>query len=174
MIESSRTRLPLGVLYAALAALLLWALAYRIPMTLEMLAIAWHPSTVPATPLVPDWPDGFVQSTSREIDKVATPPLKRRDRIVSIDGEPFQNPAQVVRRFRTAGRGAHVAIVAARSDGHGGETTIGSDVLVRSIGDAEHITAFRVLAIALGLIMPWIGLGVGFWVTAVRPRDPAA
>ncbi|HEX4823021.1 MAG TPA: SpoIIE family protein phosphatase [Candidatus Polarisedimenticolaceae bacterium] len=174
MSESSRTRLPLGVLYAALAALLLWVLAYRIPMTLEMLAIAWHPSTVPATPIVPDWPDGFIQSTSREIDQIATPPLKRRDRIVSIDGEPFETPAQVVRRFRTAVPGTHLAVVVSRSDGHGGETTIPSSVLARSVGDAAHITAFRVLAIALGLIMPWVGLGVGFWVTAVRPRDPAA
>src|SRR5215470_28418 len=159
MIESPRTRLPLGVLYAALGALLAWTLGYRIPMTLEMVRIAWHPSAVPATPLVPDWPDGFVQSVSREIDKAASPPLKRRDRLVSIDGAPFETPGQVVRHFRAAGRGAHVTIVAARSDGHGGETTVTSDVLVRAVGDAEHITAFRVLAIALGLIMPWIGLG---------------
>jgi sigma-B regulation protein RsbU (phosphoserine phosphatase) len=161
-------------LYASLGALLVWVAMYRIPMTLEMLDIAWRPATVPATPIVADWPDGIVTFTAREIDQMASPVLRRGDRIVSVDGAPYETPAQLAQRFRAAGLAGHVAIGAVRQDASGHEEEVASDVLVRSVGQAEHILAFRVLAVVLGLVMPWVCLAVGFWVTAVRPRDPTA
>jgi len=166
-------RVPLAGLYAVLGVLLVWVALYRIPMTGAMFDVVFRPDALPATPLLVDWPDGNVRFTAPDIDRLSDPPLQRRDRIVSIDGIPFETPAQVAQRFRAAGVGGHVTVVALRA-ADGQELTITSDVRMRSVAEAEHIMAFRVLAVVLSLFMPWLCLAVGFWVTAVRPRDPAA
>jgi sigma-B regulation protein RsbU (phosphoserine phosphatase) len=168
MHDHARTRIPLVVLYGALGAVFVWVMLFRIPMTLAMLDIALRPATVPATPLLAGWPDGDVQFTARDIDQVATPPVRRDDRILAIDGAPYRAPAQLVRTFRAAGVGGRVSLSVSRD----GPFT--SEVTVRSVADADHIVSIRVLAIVLGLLIPWLGLAVGFWVAAVRPRDPMA
>jgi phosphoserine phosphatase RsbU/P len=163
-----------GVLYGLLALLFAWTCLYRVPMTAAMCDIAFRPASVVATPLLVGWPDGVVEYTARDIDRMSNPPIRRTDRLVSIDGVPFTTPADAAQRLRAAGIGGRATVALARKEETGTETSFTSEVSIRSVAQADHVLAIRVLIFVLCIVMPWLCLIVGYWVAAVRPRDPLA
>lgn len=109
-------RLPLGVLYGLLGLLFAWAAAYRLPMTRDLFTHVFRPREVIATPFMVDWPDGVIQFTATDLDEHAAPPLRRGDRVVSIDGRPFRTGGEVLRRAAALGpQGTMLVFVAADS-----------------------------------------------------------
>lgn len=167
-------RIPLGLLYGLLGVVFVWAVAFRVPMTAELLAIVFRPETAVATPFLTDWPDGVIQFTARDLAERSSPPLQRGDRVVSIDGEPYRANWGLLRRAAALGPHGDLHLVIARKAAAGGEAQIASTVGLRSIAAGKYSLAGRVLAAVLGLFLPWLCFLVGFWVAAVRPRDPVA
>jgi sigma-B regulation protein RsbU (phosphoserine phosphatase) len=167
-------RVPLGVLYGLLLLLFVWAVAYIVPMTRDMVDIAFRPATVVANPFLADWPDGIVQFAARDLDQRSVPPLQRGDRIVSIDGRPFHAGWELSRRVAGAGTRGTLHVVVARKPPSGIEEEIASTIALRSVAEGEGALAFRALIGVVGLLMPWVCVLVGFWVAFVRPRDPVA
>jgi sigma-B regulation protein RsbU (phosphoserine phosphatase) len=167
-------RLPLSVLYGLLGLLFVWAAAYRLPMTRDVFTIVFRPGEVVATPFLADWPDGVIQFTAADLDEFAAPPLRRGDRVVSIDGLPFRTAEDVLRRAAALGPRGTMHVVVARKTPAGAEERIVSTVALRSNAAGRTNLASRVFIAILGIVVPWLCLLVGFWVAAVRPRDPVA
>ena len=174
MERSEGKRIPLGVLYGLLGLLFLWAAALRIPMTAELYKIIFRPATTVATPFLADWTDGGIQVRTRDLGERSSPPLQRGDRLVSIDGVPFRSRVDIVRRATELGPHGTMQAVAIRKGGDGKEQEVVSTVRLRSIAEGKNPIAGRVLLVILGLFMPWLCFLTGFWVAAVRPRDPVA
>jgi sigma-B regulation protein RsbU (phosphoserine phosphatase) len=167
-------RLPLGVLYGFLGLLFIWALAYILPTSRDVLAVVFRPATVAATPFLAEWPDGELEFTSPDLEERSVPPLRRGDRLVSVDGQPFHANWEIARRVKAAGPTGTLHVVVARKTKAGAFEEISSTVTLRSIAEREGSRALRALAAVAGLLMPWVCVLVGFWVAAVRPRDPLA
>ena len=167
-------RIPLSVLYSLLGLLFVWAAAFIVPMTRDVFMIVFLPATSVDTPFVTDWPDGVLQIVARDLKEQSAPPLKRGDRIVSIEGQRFRANWQVARLVADAGPRGTLRLVVARSLPGGAEAEIASTLTLRSVADGEGSFAIRVLVAVLGLLMPWVCFLVGFWVAFVRPRDPLA
>jgi len=174
MERSDGKRIPLGVLYGLLGLLFAWTVAYRVPMTGELLSIVFRPTTTVATPFVADWPDGVIQLRTRDLDEHSSPPLRRGDRLISIDGRPFRSNVEWLRRLVELGPQGTMHVVVARTSNDGSEASIASTLTLRSIAGGKNPVAARVLIVILGLSLPWLCVVIGFWVAAVRPRDPVA
>jgi len=167
-------RIPLGVLYAVLGILFVWATAYILPMTRDFVKVVFRPTTTVGTPVLAAWPHGELISIARGLDRYAVPPLQRGDRVVSVDGQPFKASWDISRRVVAAGIGGTLHLVVARKTVAGTEEQIASTITLRSIAEGEGSRAFRALIAVVGLLMPWVCFLVGFWVAFVRPRDPQA
>lgn len=166
-------RMPLWVLYTLLGLLFVWSGAYIIPMTLEVVPYVVRPAMKVATPFIADWPDGEIKGLGRGLDAHATPPLKRGDRLVSLNGEPFTTSWQVAQRVNQAGPQGRLDAVVKRGEGDK-EETFASTINLCSFAEIEGSIALRGLSVFLGIVLPWVCFLVGFWVAAVRPRDPMA
>jgi len=167
-------RIPLGVLYAVLGLLFVWAVAFIVPMTRDVFEVIFRPAAVAANPFLTDWPDGIVRFVARDLDRRSTPPIRRNDRIVSIDGEPFRAQWAIARRVAAAGPRGTLNVVVARQAPGGAEEAFASTVALRSFAESESSFALSALLAVVGFLMPWVCFLVGFWVAFVRPRDPLA
>jgi sigma-B regulation protein RsbU (phosphoserine phosphatase) len=161
-------------LYGLLGLLGIWALAYILPTSRDVIAVVFRPATVVATPFLADWPDGELQFTSRDPEARSVPPLRRGDRLVSVDGQPFRTNWEIARRVKAAGTRGTLHVVVVRKTETGAFEEIASTVALRSTAEREGSLALRAVAAVVGLLMPWVCVLVGFWVAAVRPRDPLA
>jgi sigma-B regulation protein RsbU (phosphoserine phosphatase) len=161
-------------LYGLLGLLFIWALAYIVPTSRDVIAVVFRPTTVVATPFLAAWPGGELQFTSRDLGQRSVPPLRRGDRLVSVDGQPFRANWEIARRTNAAGPTGTLRVVVARKTKDGATEEIASTVSLRSTAEREGALALRALAAVVGLLMPWVCVLVGFWVAAVRPRDPLA
>ena len=165
---------PSTVLYGLLAALFAWAGLYRVACTIDMTRLVLHPESTLGTLFLADWPDGPITFTAPDIDQRADPPIRKGDRLVSVDGEPYRNPPQLAAAFARAGvRGSIQAVVARRGD-DGTEEEIASTVRLRSVAEGRKEVPSRLLVVVLVILMPAVCFLVGFWVAAVRVRDPMA
>ena len=171
---SSPRRIPAVVLYVAYALLLAWALSYRIPYTIDVVRMARDPFGVPASPFVASWPSQKIRELPKNIAETSSPPLAVDDRVLSIDGAPYRIRADVDRRVagKRVGDTIEIGIERVRPDG-----TVGPITSVATLGatpDVAGAVPFRILLVALGLFLPWLCFGLGFWVVLARPRDPLA
>jgi sigma-B regulation protein RsbU (phosphoserine phosphatase) len=167
-------RIPIAWLYAALVLLFVWAMMFRIPMSMSNVDTAFRPDVTQATAMIVGWPDLTLDDWSRDFDKLTTEKLLRGDRLLTIDGQTLTTPAAVVRYLKRLGVGGTVDLVVARKHDDGREERIASTLKLQSVAQAEHALGLRVLVVLMCLVMPWLSLAVGFWVAAVRPRDPMA
>jgi phosphoserine phosphatase RsbU/P len=166
--------MPLGALYALLGLLFAWAAAYIVPATRDVIDTVFRPAVTVGVPFLVDWPAGNLLALSRDLDRKAVPPLKRGDRILSIDGQPFRASWDVVRCATAAGPHGTLHVVVARPVPGGGEETVASTVSLRTVAEGDGSGALRALIGVVGLLMPWVCFLTGFWVAFVRPRDPLA
>lgn len=174
MNENGPKRVPLGVLYGLLAALFVWCAAYRIPFSLDMLRIVFDASHVAGAPFTVDFPEPLVDSTAKSLDLRATPPIKKGDHVVKIEGVPLGDGPTLERTVRLLGPGATLHATLARPDAGGVERTFETSVPIVSLADPTTTPPRRILILILALALPLLCVGLGFWVVAVRPRDPVA
>jgi sigma-B regulation protein RsbU (phosphoserine phosphatase) len=167
-------KLPLGLAYGALALLFVWAAAYRIPSTADLIRTIIRPQDEVAAPMLVAWPDGIVLTAPKDLLERSEPPVQLGDRLVSVAGRPFRQPKDLSGAFTTAGPHGSVPLVVARKGSDGRERTFDVLMRMRSVAEGPHSTSVRVLFAVLGVFMPWVCFLVGFWVAAVRPRDPLA
>src|SRR5260221_2780154 len=174
MERSDGKRIPLGVLYGLLGVLFAWSVAYLIPMTRDVLALVFRPAATVGMPFLVGWPDGELLSLARGLDLRSVPPLRRGDRIASIEGQPFRTPWDFSRRVQAEGIGGTLHVAVARKTPSGTDEEFVSTISLRSVADSEGSGALRALFAVVGLLMPWVCILLGFWVAFARPRDPLA
>lgn len=85
-------RIPLAVLYGLLGLLFVWAIAYLLPASRDVFDIVFKPAVTVSRPFIPDWPAGRLSALSRDLDRRSVPPIRRGDRIVEVEGQPFSAP----------------------------------------------------------------------------------
>ena len=94
--------------------------------------------------------------------------LRLGDRVVSIDGRSVEGLKDQALALRSKHPGQQIAISGWR-DGRAEKHLV---TLAPASLDSGLFTQLFV-AVAR-LLMPWLCVGLGFWVAAVRPRDPNA
>src|SRR5262245_48539047 len=162
MEPSSRQRVPISILYAAYAAMLLWAGLYVVPYTLDIVRIVATPEKVAGVPFIAKWPDQVVYQTS-------TAAILKKDRVVSLDGAQYRQRPDLEQRVRSKGPGSSLDVVVER-----GDAAIVTPVRVELRQLPAQPMAFAIRLVALDVIMPLLCFALGFWVTLARPRDPVA
>jgi sigma-B regulation protein RsbU (phosphoserine phosphatase) len=167
-------RARLSTLYGLLAILFAWSAAYLVPMTANVLRAVFRPNTAVAIPFHPEWPGGELHFLARDFAECSVPPLQQGDRLVSFDGRPFRTECELMQQVVAQGPHGRLQVVVLRKLPNGTEEEIASTVSLRSFAEIPGSVGFRALAGFLGLLMPWVCFLVGFWVAAVRPRDPMA
>ena len=161
--------------YLALTVLLAIAAGYQALVTRDILRVVLHPESTYQFPFEVDPATG-------EIDYLlqgAKAGLHNGDLVLSIDGVPYTGthvldeavahpPADRILTVVVRHRGTDLPAAGAAA-----ELTVRVPLqTVRQSGDntAGRI-AFRLM---LYVAMPWFCIVLGFWVAAVRPRDPVA
>lgn len=162
MEPSSPHRVPVKLLYAALAAVVLWSGLYRVPYTIDVVRIVFQPQTVAQVPFTTSetfWPARQVVNTNESS-------IAQGDRVVEVDGAPYRHRADLERRVRLKGPGGVVEVALERQ----GEPVVAA-VNLRPLGRPPLP---RLQLVVVDIFMPLLCFGLGFWVTLVRPRDPVA
>src|SRR5262249_12927245 len=167
-------RVPLGLALGALALLLAWAAADRIPSTTDIPRLLLRPEDQVSTPILTDWPDGVIQFAAEDLGKRSDPPIRKGDRIVSVAGRPYRQEKDPLVAFEAAGPHGSVPLEVVRKEADGRETTFGTTLRLRSVAEGPHRASVDALFVVLGVFMPWVCLLVGSWVAVARPRDPLA
>src|SRR5262245_56822821 len=158
----SRQRVPISVLYAAYAAMLLWAGLYVVPYTLDIVRIVATPEKVAGVPFIAKWPDQVVYQTS-------TAAILKKDRVVSLDGAPDRQRPDLEQRVRSKGPGSSLDVVVER-----GDAAIVTPVRVELRQLPAQPMAFAIRLVALDVIMPFLCFALGFWRTLGGTRGPRA
>ena len=146
--------------YAALAAVFAIAVTAQTTYTIDVLrSLAGSYPQKPFTAGAPwptlDWVDGSGRAAG----------LRVGDRIVSLAGRVPRGSADLAQPLRERRTGDTLPVVVER----GG---IQYEHMVR-LGRAQTATG-TVIAVITWLFTPWLCLALGFWVTALRPRDGRA
>src|SRR5580765_1663756 len=95
--------LPLGVPYALLGLMFVWAIAYLLPETGAVFDVVLRPASTVGVRFIVGGPHGEIVAASRDLERRSHPPLRRGDCIVAVDGAPFRAGWDVSRRVDAAG-----------------------------------------------------------------------
>jgi sigma-B regulation protein RsbU (phosphoserine phosphatase) len=154
--------------YACLA--LLFALASVYQIRAVMFAFPnYFQLKVAAFPFVADYEKGravlrFVTKSARQCG------LRNNDILLAVNGHPLTGLAVFGEAIRTAKPGETLTVQFL----HPGETVPRSVAIPAEQATAPPISLSAASLLALKLVVPSFCILLGFWVTAVRPRDPSA
>src|SRR5580658_7441360 len=159
---------PPTLQYICLALLFALASAYQIRSAMYAFPNYFH-LKVAAYPFVPDYQKGrpvleFVTRSARQSG------LQNNDILLVVNGRPVTGLAVFGEAIRIARPGDPLAVQVLRP----GETTPRSASIPLEQATAPRISWPGVSILAVKLVMPTFCILLGFWVTAVRPRDPSA
>ncbi len=147
-------------LYPALAALFAFAVTSQITYTIDV--VRNLRGDYPQKPFAATGPEPvitFVNAAARQAG------LRIGDRLVSIAGRAPEGTADLVQPVRARHPGDVLPVVIERN----GRAESHDIVLT----PANTMTS-PVIAVVTWLFTPWLSLALGFWVTALRPRDNRA
>src|SRR3984957_5183314 len=163
-----RAKNPPILQYVGLALLFALASAYQIPSAMFAFPNYFHLKAA-AYPFVPVYENGrpalqFVTGSARRAG------VQNNDILLAVTGLPFTGLAVFGEAIRTAKPGDALTVQFLRP----GETTPRSATIPLEQVTAPPISLHAASLLALKLVVPTLCILLGFWVTAVRPRDPSA
>ncbi len=154
-------------LRAGLMLFLLVAVPYHVRSAWDIVNGLWR--TEAAGPRSPFQPRGYaLEVQSVELEAKAGG-LAEGDRLIALDGRPYRGIADVA----DAVVGRKVGDTLTVEFERGGERHTAGIRLERPIRTFGRASG-AVLALVLGIVLPFLCLGLGAWVVLVRPRDPLA
>jgi phosphoserine phosphatase RsbU/P len=154
--------------YVCLALLFALASVYQIRSVMYAFPNYFH-LTVDAYPFVADYEKGrpvlqFVTKSARQSG------VRNNDILLAVNGRPLTGLAVFGEAIRTAKPGETLTVQFLRP----GEAAPRSATIPLEQATAPRISLPAVSLLALKLVVPTFCILLGFWVTAVRPRDPSA
>jgi phosphoserine phosphatase RsbU/P len=154
--------------YLCLALLFALASVYQIRSAMYAFPNYFH-LKVAAYPFVPVYAKGraglqFVTRSARQAG------LQDNDILLAVNGRPLTGLAVFGETIRTAKPGETLTVQFLRP----GETAPRSATIPLEQAAAPRISLPAASLLALKLVVPTFCILLGFWVTAVRPRDPSA
>ena len=88
--------------------------------------------------------------------------LRRGDRVIAIEGLAPRGAAEMAQAVRVKHPGDRVAITVS--------ATAGPSIFC----PLQPLSIWWSFALIILIFMPWLSILLGFWVAAMRPRDPRA
>jgi phosphoserine phosphatase RsbU/P len=163
-----RAKNPPILQYVFLALLLALASAYQIRSAMYAFPNYFH-LKVAAYPFTPDYENGrpVLQSVSESARQSG---VQNNDILLAVNGRPVTGLAVFGEAIRTAKPGDTLAVQVLRP----GETTPRSVTIPLVEAAAAPISLPAASILAMKLVVPTFCILLGFWVAAVRPRDPSA
>jgi sigma-B regulation protein RsbU (phosphoserine phosphatase) len=163
-----RAKNPAILQYVCLALLFALASVYQIRSVMYAFPNYFH-LTVAAYPFVADYEKGrpglrFVTTAARQSG------VRNNDTLLAVNGRPLTGLAVFGEAIRTAKPGETLSVQFLRP----GETVPRSATIRLEQATAPPISLSGASLLALKLVVPTFCILLGFWVTAVRPRDPSA
>jgi sigma-B regulation protein RsbU (phosphoserine phosphatase) len=154
--------------YVCLALLFALASAYQIRSTMYSFPSYFH-LRVAAYPFYPSFVNGrpltlFVGSTAQRAG------LKENDILLALNGKPFTGLAVFGEAMRHAKPGDLLTVTVLTP----GDTTPRNATLFLGQATSPRVAWATLSLLAIKLVMPAFCILLGFWVAAVRPRDPSA
>ena len=163
-----RAKNPPILQYVGLALLFALASAYQIRSAMYAFPNYFH-LKVASFPFTPEYVKGrpvlqFVTKSAREAG------VQNNDILLAMNGRPLTGLAVFGEAIRTAKPGDSLTVQFLRP----GETAPRSATIPLEQATAPPISLPAASLLALKLVVPTFCILLGFWVTAVRPRDPSA
>lgn len=157
--------------YLCLAALFLVAATYQARNSWDGVRLLLHPTQIARSPFDLKTAISIIGSVQDEAAKAG---VRKGDVLLSVNGRPYRGLA-VLAQAGAESRPGDVLTVTVRSQGTG-STAEGKTVgihLVQLTPPFSRVGTWLVV-VKLSLGTPIFCLLLGFWVAAVRPRDPLA
>jgi phosphoserine phosphatase RsbU/P len=163
-----RAKNPPIVQYICLALLFALASAYQIRSTMYSFPNYFH-LRVAAYPFYPAVVNGrpLAQFVGPSVQRAG---LKENDVLLAVNGKPFTGLAVFGEAIRHAKPGDSLTITFLTR----GDTSPHNATILLEQATSPRVTWTNVTLLALKLVMPTFCILLGFWVAAVRPRDPSA
>jgi phosphoserine phosphatase RsbU/P len=163
-----RAKNPTILQYVCLALLFALASAYQIRSAMYAFPNYFH-LKVAAYPFTPEYDKGrpvlqFVTKSARQAG------VQNNDILLAMNGRPVSGLAVFGEAIRTAKPGDSLSVQFLRP----GETAPRSATIPLEQATAPAISLPAASLLAMKLVVPTFCILLGFWVTAVRPRDPSA
>jgi sigma-B regulation protein RsbU (phosphoserine phosphatase) len=163
-----RAKNPPILQYLCLALLFVFASAYQIRSVMFAFPNYFHLKPA-AFPFTPNYDKGlpvlrFVNKSARQAG------VKNGDILLAVNGRPLTGLAVFGEAIRTAKPGDLLAVQFL----HPGETTPRSTTIPLEQATAPPLSLPAVSLLIIKIFIPTFCMLLGFWVTAVRPRDPSA
>jgi sigma-B regulation protein RsbU (phosphoserine phosphatase) len=163
-----RAKNPTILQYICLALLFALASAYQIRSAMYAFPNYFH-LKVAAYPFTPEYDKGrpvlqFVTKSARQAG------VQNNDILLAMNGRPVSGLAVFGEAIRTAKPGDSLTVQFLRP----GETAPRSAAIPLEQATAPPISLPAASLLAMKLVVPTFCILLGFWVTAVRPRDPSA
>jgi phosphoserine phosphatase RsbU/P len=169
---SAPTRRPALSQYVALSVLFLAAIAYQVRFTVEQFPGALGHSDMPRRPFYCSMVgDGPIQIYLLS-PEARTSGLQSGDILTAVNQKPATGTAVLGEALAHA-RVGDVLTVTVEPEGHTKSTQRTAAItLIRKNAGVDM--AVLVISFVLSVVMPFFCLFLGFWVAAVRPRNPQA
>ncbi len=158
------------LLYFVLAVLAVFTFSYEVRLTYQNFPEWFGRADAARRPFFADAAGTEPIRISFLTNEAADAGLKSGDELVAVNGRPAVGTA-VFGEAMHAARVGDVLRVIVRRQGETSERT--ASITLRS-GSVHYYSVWFVMALTLVVIVPLLSLGIGFWVAAVRPRDPLA
>src|SRR6202166_1635019 len=163
-----RAKNPPILQYVGLALLCALASVYQIRAVMFAFPNYFH-LKVAAFPFTPNYEKGrpvlqFVTNSARQYG------VRNNDILLAVNGRPLTGLAVFGEAIRTAKPGETLTVQYLRP----GETVPRSATIPAEQATAHPISLSAASLLAVKLVVPTFCILLGFWVTAVRPRDPSA
>lgn len=156
---------PPVVLYALLALLGLVNLLYQARAAKDQIGHILHYTPAARAPF---WMKGYPARISTLEPEAVAAGLRIGDEVVTLNGERILG-RNTIARVLAALRPGQILRTEQLRDGQRVQSNIRLEVFPHG-----NQTLDAILSVILGMCMPWFALVLGFYVAAVRPRDPLA
>ena len=154
------------VTYVLLGFLAFIAIGYQLRYTYDEIDGLAHYSPSPRPPFFMKGDPLAVFTIQKE---AADAGLKLGDRVTTLNGEAITGVNTVYRTINNAKPGSILVAGAVRA---GRRVDVAIRLQAEKLGRNRFLQAM--LAIILGIAMPWCSISLGLYVASVRPRDPLA
>ncbi|HEY6271808.1 MAG TPA: GAF domain-containing protein [Terriglobales bacterium] len=165
--QTIATRRPPTLLYFLLAVLAVFTLSYEVRLTYQNLPQWFGRNDAPVRPFFAEDIGTEPITISFLTHEAAQAGLKAGDELVAVNGKPVVGTFVFGEAMHKARAGDVLRVTVAR----GSEPRTAAIILRRSGG---HDWVGYVAMVLLVVVVPLLSLGIGFWVAALRPRDPLA
>ena len=156
------------LLYVALGLLFAVALTHRARDTIDRFAEVVHGDELPRLPFDLDFPSSTLSQLGPEAVEAG---LRPGERLVAMDGTAVPGPAEFFERLVAARPRDTLALAVFGVPAGEPRTT---DLTIRPVREGAP-SAYDWIRFAVGHVaLPYLCLALGFWVAAMRIRDPRA